>query len=163
MKNNCLQVNVDTQKVVLTSKSLFYKTENFIKQTKYIANIDLLISKLCETIILHSNNLINKNENLEAIDCFLISTDDNLFAFNFKFGYQIGLNLNPEDIVFFDYIDNKELSSNQKISEYVNNNKTILVNIKKYKKLIKNEDFNKLYLISNVSNVNLPRLSKSQK
>ena len=41
MKNNCLQVNVDTQKVVLTSKSLFYKTENFIKQTKYIANIKL--------------------------------------------------------------------------------------------------------------------------
>ena len=118
MKNNCLQVNVDTQKVVLTSKSLFYKTENFIKQTKYIANIDLLISKLCETIILHSNNLINKNENLEAIDCFLISTDDNLFAFNFKFGYQIGLNLNPEDKirVAFNAID-KEMKRDRDMKE----------------------------------------------
>ncbi|MBQ3213454.1 MAG: hypothetical protein IJB10_00340 [Clostridia bacterium] len=163
MDNNCLQVNVDTQKLVLSSKSLFYKTENFIKQTKYVSNIDMLVSKLCETIILHTNNLIKKDEKLEEIDCFLVSTKDNAFSFNFKFGYQIGLNLNKEDIVFFDFIDNKEISSNQKIEEYVNTNKTIEIEIKKSKKLVKNQDFNKLYLVSNVSNINLPRLSSSQK
>ena len=53
MDNNCLQVNVDTQKLVLSSKSLFYKTENFIKQTKYVSNIDMLVSKLCETYNYH--------------------------------------------------------------------------------------------------------------
>ena len=51
MKNNFLQVNVNTKKTILSSKSLFYKTENFIKQTKYVSNIDFLLSKLCETII----------------------------------------------------------------------------------------------------------------
>ncbi|MBQ9792311.1 MAG: hypothetical protein IJW32_01005 [Clostridia bacterium] len=163
MSNNCLQVNVDTKKIVLSSKSLFYKTENFIKQTKYITDIDMLISKLCETIILHSNKLSNTQEKKEDIDCFLISTKDNAFAFNFKFGYQIGLNLNPEDIVFFDFIDNKENSSNQKISEYVSLNNSILVEIKKSKKLVKNQDFNKLYLVSNISNINLPKLSSYQK
>ena len=36
---------VQTNKTILSSKSLFYKTENFIKQTKNISNIDSLISK----------------------------------------------------------------------------------------------------------------------
>ena len=44
---------VQTDKTILSSKSLFYKTENFIRQTKYISNIDFLLTKLSEIIILN--------------------------------------------------------------------------------------------------------------
>ncbi len=156
------QFNVDKLKLVLSSKSLFYKTENFIKKTKYVSNLNLLLTKFCETIIFNQNNIkISKNDN-QDLDCFLISSLDNKYTFLFKFGYQINSTLNDFDIVFFDYISDSNLL-NERVDEYIDNSLNIKVKIESFKKLVKFQDFNKLYLISNISNVNLPRLSKEQK
>lgn len=163
MKNSFLQVNIDTQKTVLSSKSLFYKTENFIKQTKYISNIDVLLTKLSETIILSLPEILaNESETIQQVGCFLVQTNDKRFLFNFKFGYQIGLNLNKHDIVFFNFSSSNS-QANERVDEYVKHNHSIGVIIKKDKTLVKEQDFNKLYLISNVSGVNLPRLNEIQK
>lgn len=154
--------NVDKTKVILSSNSLFYKTENFIKKTKYITNLDLLLTKLCETIISNFSNITHNTSCDVNLDCYKINTLDNKFTFLFKFGFQINRNLNTQDIVFFDYLTNSNPTT-QKINEYIINTQIIKVEITKYKNLTKQQDFNKLYLLSNVSNVNLPKLSDEQK
>ena len=159
MKNELFEFKVETQKTVLTSKSLFYKTENFIKQTKYISNIDILVSKLCETLITNLNKFSNFNID-KNLACFSVTTSDDKYKFMFKLGFQVGEDLNKEDIIFFDYLTSTQ--NDQKIEEYLNNNQNLKVVVKQEKKLIKQQDFSKLYLISNISGVNLPRLNKEQ-
>ncbi len=159
MKNELFEFKVETQKTVLTSKSLFYKTENFIKQTKYISNIDILVSKLCETLITNLNKFSNFNLD-KNLACFSVTTSDDKYKFMFKLGFQVGEDLNKEDIIFFDYLTSTQ--NDQKIEEYLNNNQNLKVVVKQEKKLIKQQDFSKLYLISNISGVNLPRLNKEQ-
>ncbi len=162
MKNNCLQVNVDTQKVVLTSKSLFYKTENFIKQTSHVTNIDVLLSKLCETILQNSSQIL-ENETLNSNLVFSVETADKLYKFLFKFGASVGSNFNKLDVLFFEYVTNLNKQNNTVIiDEYIKQNKNIRVIVKKHNSFVENKEFNKLYLISNVSGVNLPKLNKEQ-
>lgn len=163
MKNSSLKLNIDTRKTVLSSQSLFFKTEHFIKETKYINGVDYLLSKLCEGILINLNEIIEK-EKIEKDDvgCFLINIQDLDFSCQFKFGYQIGGDLNKFDLVFFDCLcgDNKGRLT---INEYVKSVNVLEIEITKEKDLVNAKEFNKLYLISNTSNVNLPRLSKEQR
>lgn len=182
MKTDFLQFGIDTTKTVLSAKSLFYKTENLIKQTKYVSNINLMLTKLCEVVILNFSNIkeIVSNGEHENINCYNIKTSDNKFSFMFKLGFQIKnitknikntdenfvddnsfINLNDEDIIFFDYSQNSE-NLNLRIEEYLKDNKTLKVEISCVKNLVKEQEFNKLYLISNVSNINLPKLTNQQ-
>lgn len=163
MKDSLLKICVDTKKTILSSESLFYKTENFIKETKYVNNIDFLLSKLAETI-LYNIKLFDFSNIKEDLNCYLIETEDKQFKFLFKFGAFLNssLNLNKHDIIFFDYsINQKQL--NFKIEDYVKLNSKINIVIKKEKMLVRMQDFNKLYLISNISGVNLPKLNLEQK
>lgn len=160
-----LQVDVDTQVVVLSSKSMFYKTENFIKQTKYIASIDFLLSKFCETIILNLDEILkNERQIQDEVACFSIQTKDKKFVMMFKFGYQIDKSLNKYDIVFFEYLTDKQIRQNdQRINDYFKANSNVKVQITNAKRLTSAPDFNKLYIISTNSGVNLPKLSEQQK
>ena len=154
-----LELDINTQKIVLSSSSLFYKTENFIKETRFATNIDLLISKLCETILLNLSTILENEKYVrDDIGCFSITTEDNQLSLSYKFGYQIGQGLNQLDIVFFDYSNSG--GSNQTPADYIKSNSKI--KITKNKKLNSSDDFKKLYLIS-ISGVNLPRLSREQK
>ena len=161
MKSNFLQLVVDSNMTILTSKSLFYKTENFIKKTKNASNIDTLLSKLCETIMLNIDDIMQDENKLDK-RCFNISTSDKNYSFSFKFGYQISEKLNPHDIVFFDY-QNVVEQFIIRADEYVKLNPHIKIIIKKAYDSSNIKDFIKLYLISSVSGVNLPRLDVSQK
>lgn len=161
MKSNILQLVVDTEMTILTSKSLFFKTENFIKKTKNVSNVDSLLSKLCETIVLNIDDIM-QGEDKSNRSCFNISTADKNYSFFFKFGYQIQGSTNPYDIIFFDYRSNIE-QFNIRADEYVKLNPNIKVIIKKQSDFSNGKDFIKLYLISNVSGVNLPKLDSSQK
>ena len=162
MLANSLQVKIDTSKMVLSSKSLFYKTENFIKQSKYITNIDCLLSKLCEAILLNLTEIV-KDEKREKndVECFSIKTIDGQFSFLFKLGYQVD-GLNEYDIIFFN-VNNYKQTQIQTVEEYVKTTKEIVAIITREKHLVKAHDFNRLYIISNVSNINLPRLSNEQR
>lgn len=165
MKKDFLELEVNTKQTVLSSKSLFYKTEKFISETKYILNIDYLLSKVCETILINLNEiLVNEQQTENLLDCFMVETHDKEFTFIFKFGYQVGLNLNKYDIVLFDYVTkNVDEQTKHTVNEYVKLNPTIKTTIKKYKHEVDLRDFIKLYLISNKSGVNLPRLNQTQK
>ena len=162
MSANINNVFMATSKTILSSQSLFYKTENFIKQTKHISNIDALISKLCETIIFNLKNIPTSTSNdAQEISCYSVQTQDKNFRFMFKFGYQINNSLNKFDIVFFENVAS-QFEQNIKIDEYLSSTANFGITIKQEKHLTNIQDFSKLYLVSNVSNINLPKLTKEQ-
>jgi len=94
--------------------------------------------------------------------CYNIETIDGNFSFLFKFGFQINNELNKYDIVFFEYLNEKK-QIEFKIEEYLNQNKKLQVKVQTIKHLVKVQDFLKLYTISNISGVNLPKLNNKQK
>lgn len=163
MKEVSLQVEINTRKIMLSSKSLFFKTEYFMKQTKYFTNLDRLLSKMCETILSRLNDITYGEKQVrDGLECFSIRTTDGQFRFLFKLGYQLGSMANPYDIIFFDC---GQFNQGQvhTISEYVELSPVISAVIRKEKQFVKSQDFNRLYQISSVSNVNLPKLSTEQK
>lgn len=163
MKDFLLEIKVDTSKTYLTSKCQLYKTENFIKQTKYISNVDFFISKISEGIICNLSNF--KNSLPSMVDCYKAETKDKQFAFLFKFGEQIGSEFLAKDIVFFEcLIDQKSVRQNdQRFVDYIKTHSIINIKIADAKRLTKSHDFAKLYNISNKSGINLPKLSAQQK
>lgn len=161
MKDNFLQIKIDTKKVILSSTSLFYKTENFIKETRYVSNIDYLLSRLAQTILVECKSISDGRLGLNYI--YSVQTIDKLFTLNFVFGHQLGDRYNPQDIIFCGYIDNDEGKLSIKVDEYVKSKGDILASVKKIKANIDLCDFAKLYQLSMVSGVNLPRLTKTQK
>ena len=164
MKSNILQLYSTADYTVLSSKSLFYKTEKFIEKTKTATNIDILLTKLCETIIDNLDDIIYNEKTAQDLkNCFFIQTADKRYTFLFKLGYQIPGANNPYDIIFFDYGQQEGITNDLRIDEFVKANPTIKVIIKKSVANSSPYDFNKLYLISNISAVNLPKLSKEQK
>lgn len=166
MKDKNVQLKVDTAKTVLYDGSVIYKTENFIKQTKYIVNIDFFLSKIAESIIL---NLDKFNEDLrksnDNVECYFVQTLDKQFGFFVKFGYMLDGTFLKDDLIFFDTIlEHKKIRQNdQRINDFVAINQVFDVIVSKSRKLSKEEDFKKLYHVFNVSGVNLPKLDENQK
>lgn len=166
MKSQVLQFDVNTQKILLSSKSVLYKTENFIKQTKYIANVDFFVSKLSEAITKNINDIVfAENFDVDSLNCFCIKTNKNDLSFVFKFGYQIGADLNKFDIVFFDvdFADKQIRQNDQRLNVFLSSNKNFKVSVSKAKRFCKEQDFIKLYLVSNQCGINLPKLNAKQK
>lgn len=164
MKSNFLQVKIDCKKVVLSSDSLFYKTENFIKQTRYVSGIDFLLSKLSQGIIYNISQIIDGEKiSQDNTRVFTIETLDKLFKFSFKLGYQIDDKLNKYDIVFCEYYGNEKQKLEIKVDEYVRTKTELTITIMPNRKTIDIYDFNKLYALSMVSGVNLPKLSIEQR
>lgn len=166
MSSSFQNVKIDTDKIILTSNCQLYKTENFIKQTKYISNVDFFISKLAEGVVKAFNFISPEKNKFNNIECYKIETTDKAFSFLFKFGYQIqNQNVKPKDIIFYNYMaDISQIRQNdQRIINYLKTHTIINVSITKTKDLFVKDDFKKLYVISNGSNINLPLLSEQQK
>lgn len=161
MKGNRLELEINMQKMVLSSDSLFFKTENFVKLTKYVSSIDVLLIKLSESILLNLKNVIvGENKVIDDVGCFQITTGDGKYTFLLKFGYQIGEGLNDFDIVYFGFCENDNVKGT--VYEYITRNLNLQFTLEKTKRLTKSQDFSRMYVIS-PSGVSLPRLSREQK
>ncbi len=152
-----LQIKIDTKKIVLSSTSLFYKTENFIKETQYVSYVDYILDKLAGGLLQNANSILA----LGVACTYRVTTLDKAFAFEFVFGGNVGLGLNEKDIVFLKYIDGLE-RMDIRVDEYVRSKAEVTLSIEKTSTTPNLADFNKLYNISLVSGVNLPRLTKEQ-
>ena len=109
-------------------------------------------------------NEILSGEKLTNEHSFLIETLDKEYKFVFKFGSQLNCDLNDIDIIFCEYLEkDKFVEKEISVLEYLKQRKTLNFMLQKIKKTQVIQDFNKLYLISNLSGVNLPRLSSLQK
>ena len=145
MKGDVVEFKFNTKKTVLSSKGLFYKTENFINATKYISNIDMILTKLSEGILLNLGRILhNEKMQINDIECFKVSTKDELFVVYFKFGFQIDEQLNSYDLVFFESaIDNA--GNRETVDRYLQSVAVLDIIVVKDKKLVKSIDFRKLY------------------
>ena len=85
MKTNAMKIEVNALKTALSSKSLFYKTENFIQKTKYISDIDFLATKLGEAICVSLTKIVEgENKLVDDISCFSLQTADKQFSLDRK-------------------------------------------------------------------------------
>ncbi len=155
MKGDFLQLKIDAKKVILGLGQCF-KTESFMKKTRYVSNIDTLLSKAVGAISLHHDKIID-SKNVY----FIMETLDGKFKFAFVLGNAVS-GLSDNDIVFVDYLS-EEVRLNMRVDEYVKSKSEILVNIQKKRVLSENFDYNKLYNISVAYGVNLPKLNDTQR
>lgn len=163
MREVSLQVSINTHKIALSSRSLMYKTERFMKQSKYITDIDYLVSKLGEAVLCSLEDIVfNEKQVKDDLMCFSVKTADGKYSMLFKFGYQMAGDFNDYDVIFFDFFANK-CDDKLTIEEYVKRFHELSGVVRKEKHLIKSQDFNRLYIVSSVSSVNLPKLSVEQK
>ncbi|MFA6867113.1 MAG: UvrD-helicase domain-containing protein [Clostridia bacterium] len=158
---------VDTTKTVLSSKTKIFKTEKFIGETKVFGDIDFFVSKLGETIILNSAKIASAINVANALTTsFKIEIGNTEHIFFFKLGNQLepDYEVNPNDIVFFRYIDNKNvrLINDQRLINLCRENTKFNIEIVPINDIINKSSFYKLYRISNANLVNFPQLTSSQ-
>lgn len=157
-----MEFQASINKIVLSSKSTVYMTQHFFEQTKNLLEIDSFITKIAETVLLNKNKLekIAFNE----INCFKVTTQKINIEILFKFGSS-KINTSENDIIFFDIIKNKEIikQNDLRIINFLKNVDSFLVDISSFKWLSKIEDFKKLYVVTNKSGIQLPRLDEFQK
>lgn len=165
MAENLVKIKVNTSKIVLSSESCLYKTESFLKKTKYLSNIDFFLSKIAEGLIKNISSFALKQDfkTPDLMNCFQVETEDKAFVFLIKMGGQL-TNLNQNDLVFFDYLPTgQQLRQNdQRLNDYLKLHSTFNICVKSVKNLVKKEEFEKLYLLSNSSGINLPKLTTEQ-
>lgn len=156
MIGSFLQLKIDTKKIILGLGQCF-KTENFIKKTRYVSNIDALLFKVVGSISLHHDDIFDNSNGVY----FTLETIDGLFKFAFVFGKDID-GLSAKDIVFVDYLS-EDIRLNTRVDEYVKAKPEIIATIQKKAILDEKFDYKKLYNISVAYGVNLPRLNSTQR
>ena len=166
MENSLQKFDVFTDKTILTSESQIYKTENFVRQTKYLQRFDFFLSKIAESVLKNINsNFANKTYSKdEEIKSYLIQTPDKRFKFLVKFGYQLGSkNVQKKDIVFYKFLFDDVLKQNDlRIANFLSSNPNFQIELIETKDICHSDEFNKLYLVSASTSINFPLLSKQQ-
>ena len=146
-------LNIDLDKIVVSDSTRVFKSETFIKETKSAIDIDKFLSKLCDGILI---------QNFSVEQAYIISTIDGINSFFFRFGKTIkNEKVNPKDIIFYKYITKDEIKHEDKRFVRLAQKKSIDVNIQKIT-IQDQEDFTKLYILSNQDKVNFPLLNKEQ-
>ncbi len=156
------KIEVDTSKLILASFGQIYKTENFIKQTKFLQKIDFFISKIAESVQKYVDFSIFHAQNQKSC---LIETFDGTYKFLIKFGSQLGSNFSQKDIVFCKFIfDDSKLKQNDlRLVNFLSAHEKFSVYLKIVSNDTKPDDFKKIYIVPTCTNINFPLLSESQK
>ena len=160
-----LNIEVNTNKQILSSETKVYKTERFFYATKKLSGIDKFVLKISESLFSVAKNICGECFDDEQINAFKVTTFDKSFSFLIKFGFQVtGANLSPEDIVFFGEKNNfDDLKMNdQRIVKYQANHKIFNVTISPIFLTSDESDFKKLYILTNAEYINFPMLSEKQ-
>lgn len=157
-----MKFQADVNKIVLSSKSTVYMTQHFFEASKNLLEIDSFITKIAETVLLNKNKLekITFNE----INCFKVTNSKLNIQILFKFGSG-KIKTSEEDVIFFDIIKSKETikQNDLRIVNFLKNISGFGIDVEPFKWLAKIEDFRKLYVVTNKSGIQLPRLDDYQK
>lgn len=158
-------VEVNTNKQVLSSETKIYKTERFFYQTKKLAGIDRFVLKIAENLLSLSKTIFEKYKNREDVNCFKIDVFDKNYSFLIKFGFQLqDAAIADEDIVFFDLqseFDDLKMND-QRVVQYLKEHRIFSVILKPIVFEEEQSDFKKLYLLSNSEYINFPMLNDKQ-
>ncbi len=159
-------LTAETDKTVLSGKCLIRKTEKLIKDTARVLDLDILLSKLAEAVILRLDELKALTAKVAAADCVKAVTKDGKHAVFFRFGSQLNsAEVSPSDIIFFRYesSEGEFLRNDLRVTGYLAAHKTVDFIITPTTLLPSEKDFSKLYRLTNASGVNFPLLNAEQR
>lgn len=160
-----LNIEVNTNKQILSSETRIYKTESFFYQTKKIAKVDTFILNIAEGLLSVLDNLFVEFQGNENVNGFQIDTFDKSFSFYIKLGFQLkNANFDEKDIIFYKSTgDFSEIKSNdQRIIRYLKTHKIFNVVVKPNFETIDESEFKKIYLVLDSEFINIPMLNKTQ-
>jgi hypothetical protein len=150
---------------VLSSETAVYKTGRFIASSHRIADADFFVSKISEGIISSANAFSYVFPSKEKIS-FLAETYDKAYTLFFRFGCSVGNgSVTPKDIVFYKFVsaDKSGRKNDRQIVNWLERNRRFDFTVKTVTNDANEDDFSKLYTISNADNVNFPLLNAEQK
>lgn len=163
MKN--LNIEVNTNKQILSSETKIYKTESFFYQTKKIAKVDTFILNIAEGLLSVLDELLLTFHGDENVNGFQIDTFDRSFSFFIKLGFQFkNADFDEKDIIFYkttgkiDEIKNND----QRIIQYLKTHKIFNVLVKPIFETNDESEFKKIYLVLDSEYINIPMLNKQQ-
>lgn len=163
MKN--LNIEVNTNKQILSSETKIYKTESFFYQTKKIAKVDTFILNIAEGLLSVLDNLFVEYYGNENVNGFQIDTFDKSFSFFVKLGFQLkNVDFDEKDIIFYKSNGNfNEIKNNdQRLIQYLKTHKIFNVLVKPIFETNEESEFKKIYLVLDSEFINIPMLNKQQ-
>lgn len=163
MRNFNIEVN--TNKQILSSETKIYKTESFFYQTKKISKVDTFILNIAEGLLSVIDNMFLDSHGDENINAFQIDTFDKSFSFYIKLGFQLkNVNFGEKDIIFYKTTGNFENIKNndQRIVQYLKTHKIFNVLVKPIIETNDESDFKKIYLVLDSEFINIPMLNSQQ-
>ena len=159
-------IEVNTNKQILSSETKIYKTESFFYQTKKIARVDTFVLNIAEGLMSVVDDLILNYHGDEKINAFQIDTFDKSFSFFVKIGFQIkNVDFCEKDIIFYKYTGNfEEIKNNdQRLILYLKTHKIFNVLVKPIFEQNDENDLKKIYLVLDSEFINIPMLNKKQR
>ncbi len=163
MKNFNIEIN--TNKQILSSETKIYKTESFFYQTKKISKVDTFILNVAEGLLSVLDEMVINSHGDENINGFQIDTFDKSFSFYIKLGFQLkNVDFCEKDIIFykiagdFDKIKNND----QRIVQYLKTHKKFNVIVKPILETTEESEFKKIYLVLDSEFINIPMLNPTQ-
>lgn len=163
MKN--INIEVNTNKQILSSETRIYKTESFFYQTKKLAKVDTFILNIAEGILSITDELFINYHGENKVNCFQIDTFDKSFSFYIKLGFQVkNVDLGEKDIIFYKNSGKfEEIKNNdQRLVQYLKTHKIFNVLVKPVYETQEESEFKKLYLVMDSEFINMPMLNKKQ-
>ena len=163
MKNYNIEIN--TNKQILSSETRIYKTESFFYQTKKLSKVDTFILNIAEGLLSITDELLMHCCDKENINAFQIDTFDKSFTFFVRLGFQVkNANLCEKDVIFyknsgdFDKIKSKD----QRLVQYLKTHKIFNVTVKPIFETVHESVFKKIYLVTDSEFINIPMLNEKQ-
>ena len=166
MIDEVFNIEVNSNKQILSSQTTIYKTERFFYQTKKLANIDRFVLKISESMQTLVFELFKKYETSKEVNCFKVETFDKSFSFLVKVGFQLHSKaVDDDDIVFLEMLEGNENAkmNDQRVNTYLAGHKIFNVTIRPISYDTLESDLKKLYFLSNTEYVNFPMLNDKQK
>lgn len=158
-------IEVNTNKQILSSESRIYKTESFFYQTKKLSKVDTFILNIAEGILSVTDEMFLGCHGNEKINAFQLDTFDKSFSFYIKLGFQVkNVNLGEKDIIFYKNTGNfEEIKSNdQRLVQYLKTHKIFNCLVKPVYETTDESEFKKLYLVMDSEFINIPMLNPKQ-
>lgn len=160
-----LNIEVNTNKQILSSETRIYKTESFFYQTKKIAKVDTFILNIAEGLLSVLDNMFVDYHGNENINGFQIDTFDKSFSFYIRLGFQLkNVNFSEKDIIFYKATGDfdKIKSNDQRFIKYLKTHKIFNVLVKPIYETNEESEFKKIYLVLDSEFVNIPMLNETQ-
>ncbi len=155
--NSIINVSIDPSSIVLSDASRIFKTEQFIKQTRGLIDVDKYLAVLSDGIL-----LALKDGKIKSTESYILSSIDGVNSFFIKFGETIkNKKLLKLDIVFFKFITKDSIKHEDRRFVRLTQKQNVDVSIKRVQD-VQNLDLQKLYILSNADKVNFPLLNEEQ-